>query len=288
MINISFCIVNLNARDVLFDCLDSIPSSLQDGKFEVIIIDNNSSDDSVKMMKNHFQDYKIIKNKRNEGYTKALNQGLIKARGEYLVILNPDTILQKYSITKLIKSFKRNDKIGIVGPKVINSDGSFQKSCRRGLAEPKAVFSYFLGLSELFPNNKLFTGYQLNHLDENEENEVYGVSGSCMVIKKDVINDIGQFDEKYFAYQEDSDFCLTAINAGWKVLYVPSAKVFHRGGYGGSGSVPMRAIFEWHKSYYIYYVKHFQKNNIFIFNLIYKLLMLLKLIFSEIRFLIKH
>ena len=287
MINISFCIVNLNARDVLFNCLKSIPGSINDLTYEVIIVDNNSSDNSQLMVKTLFRDYQIIQNKKNEGYTKAINKGLVQAKGDYLVVLNPDTILQKESIAKLVNALKNNKNIGIIGPKVINEDGTFQKSCRRGLAKPQAVLSYFFGLSKLFPDNKIFTGYQLNHLDENKENEVYGVSGSCMVIKKIVINDIGYFDERYFAYQEDSDYCLRAINKGWKVLYFPSVQIIHKGGVGGSNSVPMKAIFEWHKSYYLYYKKHFQRNYSIFFNIFYKIIMLVKLIFSQILFLIK-
>ncbi len=287
MINISFCIVNLNARDVLFNCLKSIPGSIKDLTYEVIIVDNNSSDNSQLMVKTLFRDYQIIQNKKNEGYTKAINKGLVQAKGDYLVVLNPDTILQKESIAKLVNALKNNKNIGIIGPKVINEDGTFQKSCRRGLAKPQAVLSYFFGLSKLFPDNKIFTGYQLNHLDENKENEVYGVSGSCMVIKKIVINDIGYFDERYFAYQEDSDYCLRAINKGWKVLYFPGVQIIHKGGVGGSNSVPMKAIFEWHKSYYLYYKKHFQRNYSIFFNIFYKIIMLVKLIFSQILFLIK-
>lgn len=287
MINISFCIVNLNARDVLFNCLKSIPESINDLTYEVIIVDNNSSDNSQLMVKTLFKDYQIIQNKKNEGYTKAINKGLVQAKGDYLVVLNPDTILQKESIAKLVNTLKKNKNIGIIGPKVINEDGTFQKSCRRGLAKPQAVLSYFFGLSKLFPDNKIFTGYQLNHLDENKENEVYGVSGSCMVIKKIVINDIGYFDERYFAYQEDSDYCLMAINKGWKVLYFPSVQIIHKGGVGGSNSVPMKAIFEWHKSYYLYYKKHFQRDYSIFFNIFYKIIMLVKLIFSQILFLIK-
>ena len=287
MINISYCIVNLNAGGVLFNCLKSIPGSLDDHSYEVIIIDNNSSDNSQLMVKTLFKDYQLIQNKRNEGYTKALNKGLLQAKGEYLVVLNPDTILQKKSITKLVNALQNNSDVGIIGPKVINKDGTFQKSCRRGLAKPQAVFSYFLGLSKLFPGNEIFTGYQLNHLDENKENEVYGVSGSCMVIKKTVTNDIGYFDERYFAYQEDSDYCLMAINKGWKILYFPSVQIIHKGGVGGSNSVPMKAIFEWHRSYYLYYEKHFQHNYLIFFNIFYKIIMLIKLIFSEVKYLIK-
>ena len=287
MITISFCIINLNAKKVLKECLKSIENSIRDEKYEIIITDNNSTDGSQKMINTFKKKIHIIQNSRNEGYTSALNKAIVKTRGKYIAVLNPDTILENRSIINLISSFEKDSAIGIVGPKVINEDGTFQKSCRRGLAKPKAVFSYFLGLSNKFSKNKNFTGYHLNHLDENETNEVYGVSGSCMIIKREVVNDIGYFDERYFAYQEDSDYCLMAINKGWKILYNPNAKVIHKGGVGGSNTVPMKAIFEWHRSYYKYYFKHFSKDYSFLFNLFYSLVMLLKLLFSQISFIIK-
>ena len=287
MVTISFCIVNLNAKKVLKECLSSIENSIRDEKYEIIITDNNSSDGSQKMINTFNKDIHIIQNYRNEGYTSALNKGILKSKGKYIVVLNPDTILENRSIFNLISSLKNDSSIGIVGPKVINEDGTFQKSCRRGLAKPKAVFSYFLGLSGKFSKNEKFTHYHLNHLDENEPNEVFGVSGSCMVIKREVVNDIGYFDERYFAYQEDSDYCLMAIKKGWKIFYNPSSKVIHKGGLGGSNTVPMKAIFEWHRSYYKYYFKHFSKDYSFLFNMFYSLIMLLKLLFSQISFIIK-
>lgn len=287
MIKISFCIVNLNAKEVLKECLISINNSMSGEEYEIIITDNNSTDGSQKMINSLDRNIHIIQNKNNEGYTSAINKSILKSKGKYIVVLNPDTILKYKSIVILIESLKKNKYIGIVGPKVINEDGTFQKSCRRGLAEPKAVFSYFLGLSSKFSKNKNFTGYHLNHLDENVPNEVFGVSGSCMVIKREVIKDIGYFDERYFAYQEDSDYCLMAINKGWKILYNPNVQVLHKGGMGGSSTVPMKAIFEWHRSYFKYYFKHFSKDYSFLFNTFYSLVMLMKLLFSQIYFIIK-
>jgi hypothetical protein len=170
----------------------------------------------------------------------------------------------------------------------LNEDGSFQWSCRRGVARPFAVFSYFLGIAKLFPDNQIFTGYHLNHLNINDINEVSGVSGSCMLIDQNLIDEIGYFDEKYFAYQEDSDYCLRAINRGWKVYYNPKAVVIHKGGHGGSNSVPYRSTFEWHRSYMIYYFKHFSKDYGIIFNIIYSIVMIGKLIFSEIFLLVRR
>ena len=285
--DISFCIVNLNAKKYLSNCLKSIPGSTKLDSIEIIVVDNNSYDGSANFLIEKYPDIKLIRNRRNKGYTKAMNQALRSSNGEYRVVLNPDTFLMHDSIDILIDQMRSDRSIGIVGPKVINADGSFQKSCRRGIARPAAVFSYFLGLSERYPSNKRFTGYHLNYLDENTLNEVNGVSGSCMIIFDELIDDIGYFDERYFAYQEDSDYCLMAINNGWKIYYNPEAVVKHYGGRGGSHSLPSKAIFEWHRSYVRYYFKHFSSDYSFLFNVFYYTIMVGKLIFAETKNLIK-
>ena len=284
---ISFCIVNLNAKNHLRNCLKAISGSTKFDSYEIIVVDNNSKDDSVKLLRFNHPEVKLIINSRNEGYTKAMNQALRLSKGKYKVVVNPDTELFPESIDVMINHMKSAKDIGIIGPKVINNDGSFQKSCRRGIARPAAVFSYFLGLSERYPLNKKFTGYHLNHLDENTIHEVIGVSGSCMLINNKLISEIGYFDERYFAYQEDSDYCLMAIDNGWKIYYNPNATAKHYGGRGGAHSLPSKALFEWHRSYYRYYDKHFSKDYSTLFNLFYYSIMLGKLIFSQTRLLLK-
>ena len=286
---LSICIVNLNAKKYLSKCLSSIPNSLKTQDYEIIIVDNNSSDDSCSFIKNlKNKKIRLIKNFYNSGYTKAINQAIKKSKGENILILNPDSILEQKSIDTLLSFLKNNEKVGIVGPKVIDEHGSFQASCRRGIATPLAVFCYFLGLAKLFKENKFFTGYQLNHLDENYISQVDGVSGSCMVVKREVVEKIGYFDERFFAYQEDSDYCLRAKYAGWSIFYNPKAKIVHVGGVGGSNSVPMKAIFEWHRSYFRYYFKHFSKSHSIFFNFFYIIVMGLKLIFSETVYILKR
>ena len=284
---ISFCIVNLNAKSHLKSCLKSISKFTKCGSFEIIVVDNNSNDGSIEFLKYEYPEVKLIINLRNDGYTKAINKALRLSKGKYKVVLNPDTELMPNAIDIMINHMKSSENIGIVGPKVLNVDGSFQKSCRRGVATPRAVFSYFLGLSEKYPNNKKFTEYHLNHLDENIIHEVSGVSGSCMIINNDLINKIGYFDERYFAYQEDSDYCLTAFNDGWKIYYNPDAIVVHHGGRGGAHYLPFKANFEWHRSYFRYYNKNFAKNYSIFFNLFYYSMMLGKLIFAQTRLFIK-
>ena len=282
----SICIVTLNAKRHLQACISALPAALGNKSYESIIVDNFSRDGSQDFIRSNFPNIQLIENNRNEGYTRAINQTLKRAKGGYLVVLNPDTIPKPDSISILIQFLEKNEKIGICGPKVVNLDGTFQQSCRRGIARPADVFSYFLGLAKKYPTNKRYTGYHLNHLDENVINEVSGVSGSCMVIKRKTFEEIGFFDEQFFAYQEDSDYCLRAKKMGWKVYYNPDSIVTHIGGAGGSGSIPIRSIFEWHRSYYHYYYKHFANDYSAVFNIFYSMAMFGKLIFAEGKYLI--
>ena len=285
--DISVCIVNLNSIKQLEKCLNTLDDGIWPLSYEVIIVDNFSKDGSQNFIKKNFSNVRLVENRRNKGYTSEINKALKMGLGRYKLILNPDSRLMPNSIVTLVSFLKKNERVGIVGPLVLNENGSFQRSCRRGIARPFAVFSYFLGIAKLFPNNQIFTGYHLNHLNIKDINEVSGVSGSCMLIDSKLIDVIGYFDEKYFAYQEDSDFCLRAINSGWKVYFNPQAVVIHTGGFGGSHSLPFRSTFEWHRSYMIYYYKHFSKDYGIIFNVLYSVIMIGKLIFSEIFLLVR-
>ena len=286
--DVSVCIVNLNSIKQLEECLNSLKNGITPLSYEIIVVDNFSNDGSQNFIRKNFNNVRLISNSRNHGYTSEINKAMRIGKGRYKLILNPDSRLMPKSVVRLVTFLKNTIGVGIVGPLVLNEDGSFQWSCRRGLARPFAVFSYFLGIAKLFPENQIFTGYHLNHLNIEEINEVSGVSGSCMLIDQKLIDDIGYFDEEYFAYQEDSDYCLRAINRGWKVYYNPKAKVIHKGGFGGSNSVPFRSIFEWHRSYIIYYFKHFSKDYGIVFNMLYLVIMIGKLIFSEIFFLVRR
>ena len=286
--DISVCIVNFNSKKQLEKCLNTIKPAIKPLSYEVIIIDNYSKDGSQELIKKHFEKVRLITNNRNNGYTSEINRAMKIGKGKYKLIMNPDSRLMPKSIINLVTFMKQKKRSGIAGPLVLNEDGSFQWSCRRGVARPFAVFCYFLGIAKLFPQYPIFTGYHLNHLDVKEINEVSGVSGSCMLVDQELINDIGYFDERFFAYQEDSDYCLRAINSGWKVYYNPNSTVIHKGGHGGSNSVPFRSIFEWHRSYILYYFKHFSKDYGIVFNSLYFVIMVSKLIFSEILFMIRR
>lgn len=261
----------------LVECLNSIQENTQLGNLEIIVIDNGSEDGIEELLSREYPQVKFIGNKENLGYTRPMNQGLRVARGQYVMQLNPDTKILPGAFDKLLDYMDVNPQVGICGPKVLNRDGSFQKQCRRGEPRPIAMLGYFLRLSRLFPNSKTLGSYLLEFEDEDATLEVDALSGSCMLIRREVIGEIGYLDEQFFAYQEDTDICSRARQAGWKVYYYPEAKIIHYGGQGGSRVEPYRSIIEWHRSYWLYYNKHLARDYLFLINWFYYLLMAAKL-----------
>lgn len=234
------------------------------------------------MLGEEFPEVHIIENQINEGFTKPMNQALRMGRGRHLLQLNPDTLILPDALDHLVKFLDDNPKVGICGPKVLNHDRTLQKPCRRGESRPWAVFTYFSGLSKLFPQSKLFSGYLMNYKDEDETHTVAGVSGSCMLIRREIIDQIGYLDERFFAWQEDADFCFRTRQAGWQVYYVPTAQIIHYGSLGGSRVHPYRSIYEWHKSYFLYYRKNLARDYFFLFNWLYYFAMLIKFLYTVI------
>jgi GT2 family glycosyltransferase len=275
--DLSVCIVTYRARVLLRDCLVSLFKNTHRAPLEVVVVDNGSNDGLVEMLQEEFPEVRLICNKDNLGYTRPMNQALRAAGGRYLLQLNPDTLVLPEALDRLVEFLEGHPEVGICGPKVLNRDLTLQKPCRRGESRPWAVISYFTGLDRIFPKSRHFGEYLMSYMPEDETHAVAGVSGSCMLIRREVIQKIGYLDERFFAYQEDADYCLRARQAGWKVFYVPSARIIHYGGMGGSRVQPYRSIYEWHRSYYRYYRKNFAKDYFFLFNWLYYSAMLAKL-----------
>lgn len=277
---LSICIVGINTEHYLRNCLSSISTSGIELPYEVIYVDNGSTDGTRQILENEYPAVRSLWNLENLGFASANNQAIKLARGEYVLLLNPDTLVTPGSLQGLVEYLCRHPLVGVAGPKVLNADGTFQKHCKRGEARPWEVFSYFLGLSRLFPRHPFFSGYLQGFLDEDQIHEVPAISGACMLIRRAVIDQIGFLDEQFFAYQEDTDYCVRAHKADWKVSYVPTSTITHFGGKGGAGHQPYRAIFVWHQSYFLYYRKHLAQDYFFLFNWFYYLIMLLKLTLS--------
>ena len=177
MIDLSLCMVTYQARDVLEECLESIYGQEQGVSFELVLVDNGSTDGTIELVRDSYPQVRYIRNEGNAGFQKATNQGLRAAEGRYLMWLNNDTVVKPGAFAALVMFADAHPESGIVGPKVLNRDGSLQKQCRRGDPTPWSVLSYFSGLSRLFPRNKFFSGYLVGWANEDETIEVGSVGG---------------------------------------------------------------------------------------------------------------
>lgn len=277
---LSICIVSQKVRGLLKDCLDSIYQNPPAWPFEIILVDNASKDGTIEMLQQDYPAVGWIENPENYGYTRPMNQALKMGTGRYLTQLNPDTLVKPGAFDCLMDFMDNHPEVGICTPKVLNRDGTLQKQCRRSAARPWDAFTYFSGLSKHFPKSRRFAGYLMTYLDENEVNEVEAVSGSCMMIRREVIDQIGYLDEDFFAYQEDADFCFRAREAGWKIYYVPQAQIIHYGGQGGSKVSVYQSIYQWHRSYYLYYHRHLARDYFFLVNWFFYAAMAAKLVLN--------
>ena len=260
MIKISICMVSLNCWDVLKECIGSIEASLPEIQYEIIIVDNNSSDCTCVNIKNNYPKITLICNDQNVGFTKASNQAIRQCSGEFILWLNTDTIIMPDTLNKLINFMDAKPDCGIVGPKVLNADGSFQAQCRRGMPTPMASFFYMFRLNKIWPNNKTIGGYLLSYLPVDEENEVISVSGCCLFARHKVWDQIGPLDESILGFGEDIDWCVRARNAGWKVWYNPAAEIIHLKGLGGVHVYPYHKVLFLHQAMWIFYKKHLKKD----------------------------
>jgi hypothetical protein len=262
---------------LLRDCLQSIYANTHRTTFEIIVVDNHSQDGTVEMLRDEFPNVLLIINDHNAGFARPTNQALRVSQGRHALLLNNDTVILPDALDRLVEFADAHPDAGIVTPKVLNRDGTLQKQCRRSFATPWDLFCYFSGLSALFPKSPLFARYLVTYRDENETHAVDAVSGSCMLIRRAVLEQIGLLDERFFAYQEDADFCFRAKQAGWQIYYYPGAQIIHYASQGGSRINAYRSIYEWHKSYFLYYRKNLAARYVFLFNWFYYAVMVLKL-----------
>lgn len=281
--DLSICIISLNSKAFVSACLDSIIEHTRGVSYELIVVDNGSTDGTQALLRERYPQVHLIENQANLGFSKPMNQAFEVTKGEFILALNPDTLINADSLSAQVAYLRSHPEVGVSIPKVLNADGSFQAQSRRGEPRPTAVFGYFMGLGKLFPKSKPLNAYLMAWLPEDEIAEVKAVSGSCMFIRRECWKQISGFDEGFFAYQEDSDFCNRARAKGWKVMYVPLSSIIHYGGQGGSKAQPVKAIYEWHRSYFVYFRKHYARDYFFLFNWFYYGVMALKLLLALLK-----
>lgn len=227
MIRLSVVIVSYNVKSYLLNCIRSVQKSAQKIPTEIIVIDNASADQSAEAVSREFSDVILIKNEVNRGFGAACNQGLEIAKGNYLLILNPDTLVEENAFEKLLGFADENPDAGLIGCKILNEDGSLQLACRRSFPTPWIAFTRLSGLSKLFPKSSLFSRYNLTFLDENKPYEVDAISGSFMLLSRSAYEKTSGFDERFFMYGEDLDLCFRVKQGGFKVVYRPEASIIH-------------------------------------------------------------
>ena len=229
---LSLIIVAYNSKKYIESCINSILKSIEGFEdYEIIVVDNNSKDKTVHLIESFLNPkIKIIKEQCNKGYSSAINKAVLESRFEKILILNPDTLIIKDAIDRLFKA-SCQPELGVIGAKLLNSDGTFQLSSRRHFPSLGILFSYILNLDRFFYNNRFFGRYNYTYLDENDEALVDSVSGACMMFSKELFISVDGFDESFFIYFEDTDFCLKVKEAGFKVVYYPKAQVVHHNNY---------------------------------------------------------
>ncbi|ODS30253.1 MAG: glycosyltransferase family 2 [Candidatus Scalindua rubra] len=249
MVDISFIIVNWNTRDILIDCLNSIYKTVRDIDFEIYVVDNNSTDGSQEATKKNFPEVKLIENKTNTGFAHANNQALNIMQGRFAVLLNTDTILQEEAIKNLLTFMNDSPGAGIAGAQLLNEDGSKQNSIDNFPSLETEIFNKSI-LRIISPNK-----YPSKARNYNSPIEVDSVIGACMMVRKEAMDEVGFFDEDYFIFLEETDWCFRMHKKGWKVYHVPDARVFHISGHSKK-KTPWESQIEYYKSLYKFFRKY--------------------------------
>ncbi len=262
---LSVVIVSYNAKYFLELCLFSVKKAIKNLDAEIIVVDNLSTDDTCQLIKDKFSDVKLIANKQNLGFAKANNLGVSKAKGKFILILNPDTVVAEDTFTNCINYINTLDKPGAVGVKLIDGSGYFLPESKRNLPTPLVTLYKMLGI------HSKRNAYYAQHIGENETGKVKVLVGAFMFIKRQTYIDLGGFDTDYFMYGEDIDLSYKLLKNGYQNYYLGNNKVIHFKGESTQKNVKYLKYF--YKAMYLFYGKHFERN--FIFELFLKLGMIL-------------
>lgn len=261
---LSIIIVNYNVEFFLEQCLYSVRKACDGLETEVWVVDNNSIDGSLKMVETKFPEVKIIANKTNTGFAKANNQAIRVAKGEYILLLNPDTIVEEDTFSKVIEFMDSHPDAGGLGVKMVDGKGKFLPESKRGLPTPSVAFYKIFGLSSFFPNSKTFGKYHLTYLNNEETHSVDVLSGAFMLLRKSTLEKTGLLDEDYFMYGEDVDLSYRITKAGYKNYYFPGTRIIHYKGESTKKS-SVNYVFTFYNAMAIFAGKHFSKNNAKVF-----------------------
>jgi GT2 family glycosyltransferase len=281
--SLSIIIVTWNSAKFIRNCLDSIIQNAGKLEPEIVLVDNDSSDHTVKIVEEQYPQVKLIRNKDNRGYAQANNQGIENSHGEYLLLLNPDTEVQENSLIQMIRFMKENVQTGALGPQLLNPNGTIQPSCRE-FPKYSTLLWEFSGLSRLFPKSRIFGQWRMGYFNFHETREVDQPMGSCLLLRRKTLEEVGVFDQRFPMFFNDVDLCYRIKNAGWKIFFFPDAHILHHKG-ASTRQIKRRMIWYSHLAFY----KFFRKHKVGAFNrLIQYLLFVLLLLFALPRMILKR
>ena len=260
---LSVIILNYNVRFFLEQCVASVQEALTNIDSEIIVVDNDSSDDSCEIIKSRFPNVKLIENTVNSGFPKGNNIGVAQAKGDYICILNPDTVVAEDTFEKILAFAKKQENLGIVGCKLIDGSGNFLPESKRGISTPFVALTKIFGLYKLFPNCVLFNRYYAQHLSENETGKVDILVGAFMIMKRNLYNEIGGFDENCFMYSDDIDLSFMVLKSGKNNYYFHETSVIH---YKGESTVKDGLYMKrFREAMQFFYKKHYKSSPLFDF-----------------------
>lgn len=258
---LSIIIVNYNVKHFLEQCLHSVFASTFPFQFEVIVVDNNSKDDSVAYLTSHFPLVKFIKNEQNLGFAKANNAGIAHASGKYILLLNPDTVLGEHVLAHVCSFMEGHADAGALGVKMINGNGVFLPESKRSFPTPWVSFCKISRLNKLFPNSNLFGRYHLRYLDENKIHQIDVLAGAFMLLRKEALDKSGLLDETFFMYGEDIDLSYRIKLVGYKNYYLPEKIIHYKGESSHKNEYHYVRLF--YGAMILFYKKHFHKYSVF-------------------------
>ncbi len=262
---LSVIIVNYNVRHFLEQCLKSVVVAMEGLEGEILVVDNNSVDGSVEMVKSNFPQVQLIPNKENVGFSKANNQAIRMSSGEFVLLLNPDTVVQEDTFEKCLKFLDETPGAGALGVQMIDGKGRFLPESKRGLPTPEVAFYKIFGLSALFPGSKKFGRYHLGYLSKDQNHEVDVLSGAFMMLRKLVLDKVGLLDEDYFMYGEDIDLSYRIIKGGYKNYYFSDTRIIHYKGESTKKS-SVNYVIVFYKAMVIFARKHFSSKRAGLFS----------------------
>ncbi|WP_430403677.1 glycosyltransferase [Fluviicola sp.] len=262
---IAVIIVNYNVVFFLEQCLNSVSEAMKQEPAEVWVVDNNSVDGSVEMVREKFPWVHVIANKDNKGFSKANNQAMEISQCDYQLLLNPDTVIEEDTLFKVVKYMDEHPKVGGLGVRMVDGKGVFLPESKRGLPTPAVAFYKIFGISRIFPKSKLFGKYHLGYLSEFETNEIEILSGAFMLMRKEALDKVGLLDEEFFMYGEDIDLSYRIIKGGYTNVYFPETRIIHYKGESTKKS-SVNYVFVFYRAMVIFARKHFSQKNARLFS----------------------